>query len=98
MEEYGVVYLGYRNWWGTMPMAVFTFLEASTSPARPSFRSARTREADLAAAKMTSADLSRAKVLKGLAVRGGSVTERRTPSQRGFGRLDRPTDAAAPSD
>ncbi|HET6419312.1 MAG TPA: flavodoxin [Geobacteraceae bacterium] len=27
MTDYGVVYLGYPNWWGTMPMAVFTFLE-----------------------------------------------------------------------
>lgn len=27
MAEYEVIYLGYPNWWGTMPMAVFTFLE-----------------------------------------------------------------------
>lgn len=26
-EPYDVVYLGYPNYWGTMPMAVFTFLE-----------------------------------------------------------------------
>jgi flavodoxin len=25
--EYDVVFLGFPNWWGTMPMAVFTFLE-----------------------------------------------------------------------
>lgn len=28
MPDYEVIYLGYPNWWGTMPMAVFTFLEA----------------------------------------------------------------------
>lgn len=28
MDEYDVVYLGYPNWWGTMPMAVYTFLES----------------------------------------------------------------------
>jgi flavodoxin len=28
MDEYDVVFLGYPNWWGTMPMPVFTFLEA----------------------------------------------------------------------
>ena len=28
LEGYDVVILGYPNWWGTMPMAVFTFLEA----------------------------------------------------------------------
>jgi len=27
MAEYNLIYLGYPNWWGTMPMAVFTFLE-----------------------------------------------------------------------
>ncbi|WP_292463803.1 flavodoxin [Methanolobus sp.] len=27
MESYNVIFLGYPNWWGTMPMPVFTFLE-----------------------------------------------------------------------
>lgn len=26
-ESYDVIFVGYPNWWGTMPMAVFTFLE-----------------------------------------------------------------------
>lgn len=28
IDDYDVVALGYPNWWGTMPMAVYTFLEA----------------------------------------------------------------------
>lgn len=28
MEEYQNIYLGYPNWWGTMPMCVWTFLES----------------------------------------------------------------------
>lgn len=28
IDKYDVVYLGYPNYWGTMPMAVFTFLES----------------------------------------------------------------------
>jgi flavodoxin len=28
MNDYDVIYLGYPNWWGTFPMAVFTFLES----------------------------------------------------------------------
>lgn len=28
MDSYDVIYVGYPNWWGTMPMAVFTFLES----------------------------------------------------------------------
>ena len=27
MDSYNVVFLGYPNWWHTVPMAVFTFLE-----------------------------------------------------------------------
>lgn len=27
LAEYDVIILGYPNWWGTMPMAVYTFLE-----------------------------------------------------------------------
>ncbi|MEZ0537933.1 flavodoxin [Caldicellulosiruptoraceae bacterium PP1] len=27
MDQYDVIFLGYPNWWGTMPMPVFTFLE-----------------------------------------------------------------------
>jgi len=27
MKKYDVIYLGYPNYWGTMPMVVFTFLE-----------------------------------------------------------------------
>lgn len=27
LEQYDTIYLGYPNYWGTMPMAVFTFLE-----------------------------------------------------------------------
>jgi flavodoxin len=28
MDSFEVIYLGYPNWWGTAPMAVFSFLEA----------------------------------------------------------------------
>jgi len=27
MDDYDVIFLGYPNWWGTIPMPVFTFLE-----------------------------------------------------------------------
>lgn len=29
IDEYEVIYLGYPNWWGTFPMAVFSFLESA---------------------------------------------------------------------
>lgn len=27
LDKYDIIYLGYPNWWGTMPMCVYTFLE-----------------------------------------------------------------------
>lgn len=27
LERYDIIFVGYPNWWGTMPMAMFTFLE-----------------------------------------------------------------------
>ena len=27
MDSYNVIFIGYPNWWGTIPMAEFTFLE-----------------------------------------------------------------------
>ena len=27
VEEYDVIYIGYPNWWGDMPMSVYTFIE-----------------------------------------------------------------------
>lgn len=28
MDDYGTIFLGYPNWWGTLPMAVMNFLES----------------------------------------------------------------------
>jgi flavodoxin len=27
IEDYDVIFIGYPNWWGEMPMAVYTFIE-----------------------------------------------------------------------
>ena len=27
IDEYDIIFVGYPNWWGTMPMAMYTFLE-----------------------------------------------------------------------
>ena len=84
IDGYDVVFLGYPNWWGTPPMAVFTFLEAfdfsgkmilpfCTNEGSGMGRSER----DIAAACPS------ATVLKGLAITGGSVRSAE-PAVRGW--------------
>ena len=55
LSAYDTVCLGYPNWCGTMPMAVWTFLERGDFLASGFCRSARTRAAVWAAAKPTCA-------------------------------------------
>lgn len=46
LDDYDEIYLGYPNYCGTMPMAVYTFLEAFDFTGKQFIRSALTREAD----------------------------------------------------
>lgn len=53
MEQYDTVVLGYPNWCNTMPKPVCTFLEAYDFSGKPSYLTARTKAAGLAAAWTT---------------------------------------------
>ena len=76
IDEYDEIYLGYPNYWSTMPMAVFTFLEHFDFTGK-TIRPFCTHEGS----KMGSseADIKKlckgAVIKKGLAVRGGSVAQ-----------------------
>jgi flavodoxin len=74
MDSYDLIYIGYPNWYGTMPMTVFTFLESydfSRKTIIPYF----THEGS--GMGSSERDIKKlcpnAKVLSGLAIRGGSV-------------------------
>jgi flavodoxin len=54
MGPYDVIFLGYPNWWGTMPMPVYTFLESYDLSGKTIIPSARTRAAGWAIAKARS--------------------------------------------
>lgn len=74
MSEYDTIYLGYPNWWGTMPMAVFTFLE-SYDLAGKTILPFCTHEGS--AMGRSESDIRKvcpkSVVLKGLAIRGSKV-------------------------
>jgi flavodoxin len=74
MDEYDTIILGYPNWWGTMPMAVYTFLEEYDFTGKTIFPYCTHEGSGLSKSE---GDIKRlcptANVEKGLAIQGGSV-------------------------
>jgi len=74
MAEYSVIYLGYPNWWGTMPMVVFTFLEAYNFSGKYIVPFCTHEGSGMGRSESDIRKLcSNSRVLKGLPIRGGSV-------------------------
>ena len=78
LDGYDVIYLGYPNYWSTMPMAVFTFLEHFDFTGK-TIKPFCTHEGSGMGSSV--ADIKRlcpgAKVEKGLAIHGGSAAKSR---------------------
>lgn len=76
LDRYDTVYLGFPNYWGTMPMAVFTFLEHFNFTDKVIFPFCTHEGSGMGRSE---ADIRRlcpdATVAKGLAIHGGSVKE-----------------------
>ena len=74
MNEYSVIFLGYPNWWGTMPMGVFTFLEEHDFSGKTIIPFCTNEGSGLGRSESDIKQICPdAKVLKGLSLRGGSV-------------------------
>lgn len=74
IEDYDTIYLGFPNYWGTMPMAVFTFLEHYDFNGKI-IKPFCTHEGSGMGSSITDIKnlCSGAKIEEGLAIRGGSV-------------------------
>ncbi|MCM1162500.1 MAG: flavodoxin [Roseburia sp.] len=83
IEEYDEIYLGFPNYWSTMPMAVFTFLEHFDFSGK-TIRPFCTHEGS--GMGSSEKDIKRlcpnAKVEKGLAIQGGSVERSRNEIEK----------------
>jgi len=78
MGDYDVVILGYPNWWGTMPMAVFSFLEEYDLSGKTILPFCTHEGSGLGHSRRDIEKLCpKATVSKGLAIRGGSVHQAR---------------------
>jgi flavodoxin len=74
IADYDVIYLCYPNWWGTMPMAVFTFLEAYDLGGKTIIPFCTHEGSGMGRSERDIKKIcAGASVLKGLAIRGGSV-------------------------
>jgi len=74
MDQYDTIILGYPNWWGTFPMAVFTFLEEYDFTGKTIIPFCTHEGSGLSGSERDIRNLCPdAKVLPGLAIRGGSV-------------------------
>lgn len=76
MADYDVIYLGYPNWWGTMPMAVFTLLEAHDLAGKTIIPFCTHEGSGMGRSERDIEKIcAGAGVLKGLAIRGGNVQQ-----------------------
>jgi len=74
MDSYEVIYLGYPNWWGTMPMAVFTFLDSYDFSGKTIVPYCTHEGSGLGSSERDIKKLCpTAKVLSGLAIKGGTA-------------------------
>lgn len=75
LADYDIIFLGYPNWWGTIPMALFTFLENNDMSGKTIIPFCTHEGSGLGDSQRDIVKLCpKSKVLDGLAVRGGSVT------------------------
>lgn len=75
MASYNVIFLGYPNWWGTMPMPVFTFLEDYDFSGKTIIPFCTHEGSGLGRSEKDIAKLCpKATLLKGLAIHGSRVS------------------------
>ncbi|WP_425800441.1 flavodoxin [Desulfitobacterium sp. Sab5] len=76
MASYDVIFLGYPNWWGTMPMPVFTFLEEYDFSGKTIVPFCTHEGSGLGHSEKDIAKLCpKATLLKGLAIHGTRVND-----------------------
>lgn len=75
LDSYDTIYLGYPNWWGTMPMAVYTFLESADFSGKIILPFCTHEGSGLGSSVQDIKKLCPyAKVLEGLAITGSTVS------------------------
>lgn len=75
VTSYDIIYLGYPNWWGTMPMPIWTFLENHDFSGKSIFPFCTHEGSGMGNSEADLRKLAnKAEVKKGLAIHGSSVS------------------------
>ncbi|MDE6871779.1 MAG: flavodoxin [Bacteroidales bacterium] len=83
VEEYDIVFLGYPNWWGDMPMPVYTFIEKHSWSGKMVVPFCTHEGSGLSRTEKYVADACKgAQVGKGLAVRGTTAQNSREQAKK----------------
>lgn len=83
LDAYDEIYLGYPNYWGTMPMAVYTFLENYDFSGKKIHPFCTHEGSGLSRTEKDIAKAAKgAKVEKGLAIHGSSVDSERNAVEK----------------
>lgn len=73
IDDYDVIFLGYPNWWGTMPMPVFTFLESYDMSEKTIIPFCTNEGSGMGASERDIKKCTNANVLKGLSIHGAEA-------------------------
>ena len=83
VEDYDVIFLGYPNWWGDMPMPVYTFIEKHDWNGKTVVPFCTHEGSGLSSTEKYIADACKgATVAKGLAVRGDTAQNSRDQARK----------------
>lgn len=83
MEQYDEIYLGFPNYWGTMPMAVYTFLNKFNFSGKTIYPFCTHEGSGLSSTERDIADITQgANVLKGIAIVGSLVDKENEELER----------------
>lgn len=83
VEDYDVVFIGYPNWWGDMPMAVYTFLEKHDWSGKTLLPFCTHEGSGLSGTERKIADACKgATVGRGLALRGATAQNKRDEARK----------------
>ena len=83
VEDYDAVFIGYPNWWGDMPMAVYTFIEKHRWAGKTVIPFCTHEGSGLSGTEKYVANACKgAKVEKGLAVRGAMAQNKQEQAKK----------------